>query len=405
MVLCGMFAALVAIGAFIQIPVPYMDYFTLQFFFVLLAGLILGADKGAISVGCYVLLGLVGVPIFAAGGGIGYIFRPSFGYLVGFIVSAYVTGKVCEKLKASYKNYLLACLAGFVVTYAIGIVYKFIILNFYAHTPATLGVIFLSCFPLDMPGDFVLCLLAAGVGLRMRKKRILSERIKKGHEIMAKGIFVTGTGTDVGKTYVTALIVKKLADAGIHAGYYKAALSGAESIEESDAGYVKKIAGITQEDSSLLSYLYQNAVSPHLAARIEGNPVDPETVKADFDRVKKEFDYVTVEGSGGIVCPIRWDEEQEILLEDIVKMLHLNTLVIADAGLGTINAVVLTVEYIRNHGMDVKGIILNHYSGGAMQEDNEKMIERLTGVPVIARVRDGDRELEVDLEVLKRVYD
>ena len=127
------------------------------------------ADKGAISVGCYVLLGLVGVPIFAAGGGIGYIFRPSFGYLVGFIVSAYVTGKVCEKLKASYKNYLLACLAGFVVTYAIGIVYKFIILNFYAHTPATLGVIFLSCFPLDMPGDFVLCLLAAGVGLRMRK--------------------------------------------------------------------------------------------------------------------------------------------------------------------------------------------------------------------------------------------
>ena len=150
-------------------PGSIYGYFTLQFFFVLLAGLILGADKGAISVGCYVLLGLVGVPIFAAGGGIGYIFRPSFGYLVGFIVSAYVTGKVCEKLKASYKNYLLACLAGFVVTYAIGIVYKFIILNFYAHTPATLGVIFLSCFPLDMPGDFVLCLLAAGVGLRMRK--------------------------------------------------------------------------------------------------------------------------------------------------------------------------------------------------------------------------------------------
>ena len=59
---------------------------------------------------------------------------------------------------------------------------------------------------------------------------------------MAKGIFVTGTGTDVGKTYVTALIVKKLAGAGIHAGYYKAALSGAESIEESDAGYVKTVS-------------------------------------------------------------------------------------------------------------------------------------------------------------------
>ena len=127
---------------------------------------------------------------------------------------------------------------------------------------------------------------------------------------MAKGIFVTGTGTDVGKTYVTALIVKKLADAGIHAGYYKAALSGAESIEESDAGYVKKIAGITQEDSSLLSYLYQNAVSPHLAARIEGNPVDPETVKADFDRVKKEHIRKTYSFTSHISvydeCPIRY---------------------------------------------------------------------------------------------------
>ena len=94
MVLCGMFAALVAIGAFIQIPVPYMDYFTLQFFFVLLAGLILGADKGAISVGCYVLLGLVGVPIFAAGGGIGYIFRPSFGYLLQEL-SACLSCRIC----------------------------------------------------------------------------------------------------------------------------------------------------------------------------------------------------------------------------------------------------------------------------------------------------------------------
>ena len=184
---------------------------------------------------------------------------------------------------------------------------------------------------------------------------------------MGKGIFVTGTGTDIGKTYVTALIVKKLADAGIRTGYYKAALSGAKSIGDSDAGYVKKIAGITQEDTSLLSYLYQNAVSPHLAAQIEGNPVDPEKIKK-------------------------------------VKALNLNTLVIADAGLGTINAVVLTIEYIRNHGMGVKGVILNHYVGGIMQEDNARMIEELTGIPVIAKVKDGDGELAIDIEKLKKIY-
>lgn len=169
LVLCGMFTALTAIGAFIQIPVPYMDYFTLQFFFVLLAGLILGGKKGAMSVGCYVLLGLIGIPVFAAGGGIGYVFRPSFGYLLGFVATAFVTGTVSERTKTSYKNYFLACLAGFVVTYAIGIVYKYMILNFYANTPATWAVVLLSCFPLDMPGDFVLCILAAGVGLRLRK--------------------------------------------------------------------------------------------------------------------------------------------------------------------------------------------------------------------------------------------
>lgn len=169
LVLCGMFTALVAVGAFIQIPVPYMDYFTLQFFFVLLAGIILGGKKGALAVGCYVALGLMGIPIFAAGGGIGYIFRPSFGYLLGFIGTAFVTGTICDKRKNSYGNFFAACLAGFAVTYAIGILYKYMILNFYADTPATMAVIFLSCFPLDLPGDFVLCILASGIGLRLKK--------------------------------------------------------------------------------------------------------------------------------------------------------------------------------------------------------------------------------------------
>ena len=98
------------------------------------------------------------------------------------------------------------------------------------------------------------------------------------------------------------------------------------------------------------------------------------------------------------------DKEHKILLEDIVKALDLNTLVIADAGLGTINAVVLTIEYIRNHGMGVKGVILNHYVGGIMQEDNARMIEELTGIPVIAKVKDGDGELAIDIEKLKKIY-
>lgn len=168
--LCGLFTALVAIGAFLQIPVPYFDYFTLQFFFVVLAGMLLGRSYGALSVGVYVLLGLAGVPIFAAGGGIGYVVRPSFGYLLGFIAAAFVTGWLTQRSKTkSFAACLGAALGGFAATYLIGLTYKYIILNFVSGTPATWLVVLLSCFPLDMPGDLLLCAAAAFVGSRMHK--------------------------------------------------------------------------------------------------------------------------------------------------------------------------------------------------------------------------------------------
>jgi dethiobiotin synthase len=221
---------------------------------------------------------------------------------------------------------------------------------------------------------------------------------------MGRGLFVTATGTDMGKTYVAALMVKKLKDAGYKAGYYKAALSGAESIKESDAGYVKKISGIGQPDETLLSYLYETAVSPHLAAKIEGNPVELEKIRADYQKVLEKHDYVTVEGSGGIVCPIRWDCEQKLLLEDIVKALKLPAVIVANAGLGTINAVVLTAEYLKNRGIETKGVILNHYCGGVMQKDNVQMIESLTNLPVLSLVEKGDKELNIDIEKLTSLY-
>ena len=87
LVLCGLFIALITVGTFIRIPIGN-DVYTLQFLFTLLAGLVLGARLGALAVGAYVLLGLVGVPVFATGGGFGYIAQPTFGYLLGFILQA-----------------------------------------------------------------------------------------------------------------------------------------------------------------------------------------------------------------------------------------------------------------------------------------------------------------------------
>ena len=226
---------------------------------------------------------------------------------------------------------------------------------------------------------------------------------------MSKGIFITATGTDIGKTFVTGLIVKKLRDAGLNAGYYKAALSGAELQPDGtwlpgDAAYVAKISGMTEKPEELVSYIYKTAVSPHLAALREGNPVELDKIKADFAAAQAKYDYVTMEGSGGIICPIRWDE-QHLLLEDLIKATNLGTLVISNAALGSINACVLTVFYLQQKGIPVRGIILNTYDGkDFMQADNKKMMEAITGVPVIAQVKPNDTELDIDVEVLKGLY-
>ncbi len=164
----GMFTALVAVGAFIQVPVPGMDYFTLQFLFVLLAGMVLGRKMGMVSVSVYVLLGLCGLPVFAAGGGISYIFRPSFGYLLGFILAAFAVGAVVEKSGVQgYGKYLMAAFAGFLVTYSIGLVYKYLMLNLYVGEKTAFVMVVADCFPLDMPGDIVLCFLSAALAVRL----------------------------------------------------------------------------------------------------------------------------------------------------------------------------------------------------------------------------------------------
>lgn len=221
---------------------------------------------------------------------------------------------------------------------------------------------------------------------------------------MSKGLFVTATGTDVGKTYITALLIKALRKANLNCGYYKAAASGSKSIAESDAGYVNRMANILQTESDLLSYLYQTPVSPHLAAKLEGNPVCLKKVKADYMRVLSQYDYVITEGSGGIICPIRWDDTSHILLEDIVTMLSLPTIIVAHAGLGAINAAMLTVTYLKQKQIPINGIILNFFNECDMHLDNLNMIETLSGIHVIATVKKGDTDIFLSPEKIISLF-
>lgn len=226
---------------------------------------------------------------------------------------------------------------------------------------------------------------------------------------MSRNIFITGTGTDVGKTYVAALIVKKLQEYSGKAAYYKAAMSGNEKgpdgkLIPGDALYVKQISGIGQPLADMCPYIYEKAYSPHLASRLEGGPVEPERVKEGFEKLS-DYTFVTMEGSGGILCPIRFDEKK-LWLEDIIGELHLSCLLVAEAGLGTINEVGLTAAYMKERKIPVKGIILNHFHpGDILEEDNRKMCEFLTGIPVIACVKENDTELDIDVEKLARLYE
>ena len=227
---------------------------------------------------------------------------------------------------------------------------------------------------------------------------------------MSKALFVTGTGTDTGKTYVTGLIVKKLQEAKKNPAYYKAVMSGNDrrpdgTLIPGDALAVQTMSGIDQSLTSMCPYVYEHAYSPHLASRLEGNPVVMDVVTHGFADVTAVYDYVTVEGSGGILCPICFDEAR-IQLEDVVKELHLSSILIADAGLGTINSVVLTAEYMKTHGLPLKGIIFNHYHpGDVMEDDNIFMCEHMTGLPTLAKVQDGDTELDMNVDALCALYD
>ncbi|MDR1168895.1 MAG: dethiobiotin synthase [Heliobacteriaceae bacterium] len=192
---------------------------------------------------------------------------------------------------------------------------------------------------------------------------------------MEKGIFITATGTDTGKTYVSALLVKKMLDEGVNCKYYKPVLSGAE-VSPSDCEYVQKTSGA----ETYCTYSFEPAVSPHLAARLAEIKIKKEKIKEDFCRLSNNSDYVVVEGAGGIVTPLG----ENLMLTDIIKTLGLNIIIVADAGLGAINASVLTAEYAEKHGIKTEGIILNRYDeNNFMHRDNRVQIEKLSGIKVI----------------------
>lgn len=169
---CALFAALIAVGAFIKIDIPmpmYTMHFTLQWFFVLVAGFLLGPRLSSMSVIVYLCIGLLGVPVFAAGGGPAYILRPGFGFLLGFVLAAFLIGYISEKFKLNrILTMMIPATAGLLAYYGVGAVYFYCIKNFYAATPVSWAVVIVDYCLITILPDFMLCVVAVVVSSKLR---------------------------------------------------------------------------------------------------------------------------------------------------------------------------------------------------------------------------------------------
>lgn len=111
--------------------------------------------------------------------------------------------------------------------------------------------------------------------------------------------------------------------------------------------------------------------------------------------LSRQYDYLTIEGSGGIICPLVADGTHSLFLTDVMKLLAVPLIIVAPSGLGTINSTLLTLDYARSHDLTVGGIILNNWRGGVMEEDNAAMIEQYGQVSILAKIKQGQQDFPI----------
>lgn len=167
-ILCALFAALLAVGAWIKIPTPAVPV-TLQTLLVLLSGMLLGAKRGAAACGVYLAVGLAGLPVFTKGGGILYLFEPTFGFLLGFPICAFVVGLVTEKKKQlPFWKLFLTGVFGLCIIYAVGILYFCLVKHLYFGESTEGTFLILSAVLLCLPIDFISCAVCALLTRRIK---------------------------------------------------------------------------------------------------------------------------------------------------------------------------------------------------------------------------------------------
>ncbi len=195
------------------------------------------------------------------------------------------------------------------------------------------------------------------------------------------GLFITATGTEIGKTVVAAGIAASLRYAGINVGVMKPISSG----DTSDAEYLKHVSQVDDSLNLINPISLRYPLAPSVAARLEKKEIDFGRIETAYFELNEKYDFMIVEGVGGVAVPINDD----LFVTDLIQHLNLPILIVALSGLGTINHTVLTVEYARQYNIEIKGIVLNQKhtdTTGLAEQTNPDEIERLTHVPIVGNV-------------------
>jgi dethiobiotin synthetase len=194
-----------------------------------------------------------------------------------------------------------------------------------------------------------------------------------------RGFFVTGTDTGIGKTLVTAAVALALRARGVDARVIKPVQTG-----EGDAAELKRLVGLSESTAEIAPFSFTAPLAPLVAARLEGRALDVDEVVERVRALSESHELTIVEGVGGLLVPVGpgWT------VADLAAELRLPLLVVARAGLGTVNHTLLTLAEAERRGLDVAGVVLNGYGREAdpSEVDNGDLIESFTGVPVIARI-------------------
>ncbi len=208
-----------------------------------------------------------------------------------------------------------------------------------------------------------------------------------------RGVLVTGTDTDVGKTVIAAGLTAALRRRQVKAVYFKPVQSGCPEdggrLRPSDAAWARELADLDEPLELLTPITLRLPLAPGVAAGREGRPVDLGRIAAAIRELAGRYDFLVVEGAGGLYVPLT---ATNFLVLDLGRWLKLPLLVVARSGLGAINHTALTVAAARQYGLEVAGIILNRFpeSPGLAEQTNPAVIEALTGSPILARVPELD---------------